>query len=99
MKCNHDYECNEGQVCLDEKCENAYCINNIAINMFHSTCEAMDPKLKCLSEPERNDFTPSSCQRQCNDTSECGVHQICSKITGGCFTPRCHEKAQVRFSF
>ena len=92
MKCHHDYECNEGEICVDRKCENANC-------EIDSDCHPMNSKLKCLANPDNNtipDSTDQSCKQTCNHTRECGVHQICSKVIGGCITPRCHERAQVR---
>ena len=92
MKCHHDYECNDGEICVDRKCENANCKNDF-------DCHRMDPKLKCLAKPKNNsipDPTDRSCKQTCNHSLECGVHQICSKVIGGCITPRCHEKAQVK---
>ena len=84
MKCNHDYECNERQICVSQRCRNADCIDD-------KKCIGMNPKLRCIPNPGS---VSKSCQHPCGHTADCGVHQICSTNLG-CITPRCHKKAQV----
>ena len=92
--CVHDYQCQQGSICISGKCRSAEC-------SIDYDCKRLHEGLTCVMHS--NIAEGKTCQRLCNEktiyTSECGVHQICINkpgyFSGTCVTPRCHEGAQV----